>query len=147
MVATRKHGPAPVGANRWAMKAELGSVIPLRRSWLLEFEAGAWFFADDPEYVAGRREQEPIWAAEAHLIRRFRPGFWASLEFNYLTGGQQTIGGKELADLQSNSPFGGTIVVPFRGICAVKIGYSTGGRTRFGNDFDQVLATFNVLLR
>lgn len=136
-----------VGANRWAMKAELGSVIPLQRRWLLELEAGAWFFGDDPDFIQGRREQEPIWAAEAHLVHRFRPGFWASLEFNYFTGGQQTVGGEELVDLQSNSRIGGTFVVPFRGVYTVKIGYSTGARTRFGNDFDQYLVTLQMLLR
>jgi len=135
-----------VGANRWAMKAELGSVIPVKPNWLLELEAGAWFFGDDPDYVMGRREQDPIWAAEAHLVRRFRPGFWASLEFNYFTGGQQTIGSNELIDLRSNSRLGGTIVVPFRGRYAVKIGYSTGARTSYGADFDQFLVTFQTRL-
>jgi hypothetical protein len=30
-----------VGANRWAARAELGSVVSLKRKWLLELEAGA----------------------------------------------------------------------------------------------------------
>jgi len=135
-----------VGANRWAAKVELGSVIPLHRKWLLELEAGAWFFGDDHEFIAGKREQEPIYAAELHLIRRFKPGFWASLEANYFTGGRQTVGGNQLADLQSNRRFGGTVVVPFAGRHAIKFGYSMGTRTRYGNDFSQFLVTYQVLL-
>ena len=35
-----------VGANRWAVKLELGSIIPIKPRWLLEFELGASFFGD-----------------------------------------------------------------------------------------------------
>ena len=31
-----------VGANRWAVKPELGYMIPLATKWLLELEAGVW---------------------------------------------------------------------------------------------------------
>ena len=136
-----------VGSNRWAVRAELGAVIPLRPSWLLEIEAGVWFFGDDDQFITGRREQEPIWSGQANLIRRFRPGFWASLDFNYFTGGRQSIAGDKLTDLQSNSRLGATIVVPFRGRYAVKVGYSTGARTRYGADFNQFLVTLNMLFR
>lgn len=135
-----------VGANRWAGKVELGSVIPLHHKWLLELEAGVWFFGDDDEFLPGKREQEPVYAAEVHLVHRFQPGFWASLEANYFTGGRQTVGGNKLADIQSNRRFGGTIVVPFGGRHAIKAGYSVGTRTRYGNDFSQFLLTYQVLL-
>ena len=135
-----------VGANRWASRVKLGSVIPLHQRWLLELEAGAWFFGDDDEFIAGNREQEPVYSAEAHLVHRFRPGLWASLEANYFTGGRQTVGGDELADTQSNRRFGGTLVYPFAGRHAIKVGYSKGTRTRYGNDFTQFIFTYQVLL-
>ena len=135
-----------VGANRWAAKLELGSVIPMRPKWLLEIEGGAWFFGDDPEFITGKREQDPIYAIELHLVRRFKPGFWAALDVNHFTGGRQTIGGVELVDVQENSRIGGTIVIPFLSRHAIKIGYSTGMRTRYGTDFDQFLVTYQVLL-
>jgi len=136
-----------IGANRWAVKLELGSIIPLQRKWLLELDAGAWFFTDDDEFLPGRREQEPIYAFQAHLVRRFKPGFWASLDANYFTGGRQTIGGNELGDVQNNSRIGVTVVVPFRGRHAVKLGYFLGVRTAFGNDFDQFLVSYQVLFK
>ena len=104
-----------VGANRWAIKAELGYTIPLKPRWLLELEAGAWFFGDDDDFLPGKREQEPVFAGQFHLVKRFKPGFWASLDANYFTGGRQTIGGRELGDVQRNSRLGGTVVVPFWG--------------------------------
>jgi len=135
-----------VGANRWATKLELGSVLPLKRKWLLELAAGVWFFTDDDEFLPGRREQEPIHAFQAHLIHRFRPGFWASLDATYFTGGRQTIGGNELSDVQHNSRIGAMIVVPFKGRHAVKFGYFRGVRTAYGSDFDQFLLGYQVLL-
>ena len=135
-----------VGANRWAGKIELGSVIPLMPRWLLELQAGAWFFGADDDFITGKREQDPIYSAGVHVIRRFRPGFWASLDANYFTGGRQTIGGDPLRDLQSNRRFGGTLVVPFAGRHAIKVGYSIGTRTRYGDDFRKLLVAYQVLL-
>jgi len=135
-----------VGSNRWAMRVQLGSVIPLKPRWLFELEAGVWFLGDDDDFIAGKREQDPIYAAEIHIVRRFKPGFWASLDANYFTGGRQTIDDKQLVDLQSNRRFGGTVVFPFAGRHAVKLGYSIGTRTRYGNDFKQFLMTYQVLL-
>jgi hypothetical protein len=136
-----------VSGHRWATKLELGYVLPMRKRWLLELEAGVWVFGDDDDFVLGRREQDPILAAEAHLVRRFRPGLWGSLELNYYTGGRTTIAGEHRADLQRNARVGGTLVLPFRRRHAIKLGYSSGILAETGSDFDQALVTYQVLLR
>ena len=135
-----------VGGNRWAVKAELGSVIPLRPKWLLELQAGTWLLGDDEEFIAGYREQDPIFLFQVHLVHRFRPGFWASLDANYFSGGRQTIGGNELVDVQQNSKVGGTLVFPFARRHALKFGFATGVFTEFGSDFDQYLVSYQVVL-
>ncbi|MGB5874886.1 MAG: transporter, partial [Bacteroidota bacterium] len=66
-----------VGANRWAVKPELGFTLPITPKWLLELEVGAWLFGDNDDFLGVRREQKPVIAAELHLVRRFTPGFWA----------------------------------------------------------------------
>lgn len=134
-----------VGGNRWAVKVEIGCAIPLRPKLIFEIEGGAWFLGDDDEFVAGPREQEPISGIELHLVRRFKPGFWASIDTNFFFGGRQTIDGRELIDVQKNSRLGGTVVVPFKGRNAVKIGYATGLFTEFGTDFDQILVSYQRL--
>jgi hypothetical protein len=135
-----------VGLNRWAIRAQLGSIIPLRPTWLLEFTAGAWIFGDDDDFLAGRKEQEPIYSVQTNLIKRIRPGLWASLDLTYFTGGRQTIGEDQLEDAQSNLKIGATVVVPFLGRHAIKIGYANGIVTRYGNDFDQFLLSYQVVL-
>ncbi len=135
-----------VGSNRWTTRFKLGSVHLLTREWLLELAASAWFFGDDEKFVSGKKEQDPIYSAEANLIKRIRPGLWASLDLTYFYGGRQTIGGEALRNTQSNLKLGGTLVVPFLGRHAIKIGYANGIITRYGDDFDQFLLSYQVLL-
>ena len=134
------------GGNRWGIKPEFGFMYPLTKKLLFEIEAGAWFFEDDDLFVVGRKEQKPVFTSEIHLIRRFSPGFWMSLDWTYYTGGRQTIGGNELSDDQSNSRLGATLVKPLSRRHVIKLGYATGLNTRFGTDFDQFLLSFQILL-
>lgn len=136
-----------VGANRWAARLEFGAIIPFSPPWLLEIDAGAWFLGDDDDFVAGRREQDPIFNLQLHLVRRFKPGFWASLDLNYFTGGRLTIAGEEQIAMHDNSRIGATVVVPFQRRHAVKIAYFTAWRTEVGSDADQLLVSYQVLLR
>ena len=135
-----------IGANRWAAKAEVGYMIPIRKKLIFKTILGAWFFGDDDSFVTGRKEQNPIVAAQLHLVRRFSPGFWASLDANYFEGGRQTIGGNVLGDVQRNARLGATLSVPIRGRHSIKIGYAAGMVTRFGTDFNQFLITYQALL-
>jgi hypothetical protein len=41
---------------------------------------------------------------------------------------------------------GGTVVVPFRGRHAIKIGYANGIVTKFGTNFNQFLVSYQVVL-
>ena len=136
-----------VGSNRWAGRLQMGAIIPLRPRWLLELDAGAWLFSDDADYPGGRREQDPIYALEAHLIHRIRPGLWVSLDVNRFTGGQQTIDGEKREDQQKNVRLGITFAVPFRVRHAVKFGLSTAARTRRGSDSKQFLVSYTLLLQ
>jgi hypothetical protein len=78
-----------VGTNRWAFKPDFGSMIPLFPKLILEIELGAWFFTKDNDFIMGTRKQQPILSGEMHLVKRIKPGLWASLEGNYYWGGRQ----------------------------------------------------------
>jgi len=136
-----------VGANRWAVKAELGYMIPITPRWLLELELGAWAFGDNDEFLGVTREQRMIVATEFHLVRRFKPGIWATLDLNFYKGGRSILGGELAADLQRNSRLGGTVVYSFGGRHAVKAAYSRGVVTKSGGDFESFLLSYQVLLR
>ena len=114
---------------------------------MLELAVSAWIFSDDKEFVTGVKEQDPIYAAEANVIKRIRPGLWASLDFTYYVGGRQTIDGKPLKNEQSNVKIGGTLAFPFLHRHAIKIGYANGVITKYGEDFDQFLVSYQLLLK
>lgn len=129
-----------VGANRWAVKAELGYIVVLNPKWVLETSLGAWFFEDNDDFLDVIKEQKPIVTVQGHLVHRFRPGFWASLDVNYYQGGRSTIGGHRLDNSQQDSKVGATLVFPFAKGHAVKLGYSNGSI----NDSDERFNVFHV---
>ena len=130
------------GTNRWALKPALGVIWPVRPTWLLEFELGVWLFGDNDDFLGVTRKQDPILSGEFHLVKRLRPGFWASLDMNYYVGGRTTVGGVERADRQRNSRLGGTVLFPFKGQHAIRVGYSTGIVTESGGDFDNFTLSY-----
>ena len=124
------------GTNRWAVKPALGVIWPVRPTWLLEFELGAWFYSDNDNFQQRTRQQDPILSTEFHLVKRIRPGFWASLDLNYYVGGRTTIDNVEQSDLQRNSRIGATVVLPFKKRHAIRASVSTGIITESGGDFE-----------
>lgn len=136
-----------ITGNRWAVKAELGAIFPFSPPWLLEFELGAWWFGDNAEFLGLVREQRPVLAFETHLVRRFRPGFWASVDLNFFVGGRNYIAGEPTATLQRNSRLGLTLVFPFLRRHALKVSYSAGVITESGGNYSSFLLGYNLLLR
>ncbi len=124
------------GTNRWAVKPAIGVIWPFHKTWMLEMDFGVWIFGDNDEFLGVTRQQDPILSAEFHLIKRIRPGFWASFDANYYEGGQSTIGGVLRADLQRNSRMGFTGVFPFKRTHAIRASYSRGVTVASGGDFD-----------
>jgi hypothetical protein len=133
------------GGNRWGVKPAIGVIYPLRPSWLLEFEAGAWFFGDNDDFLDTTREQDPIMSTAFHVIKRLKPGFWFSLDFNYYWGGQSTVGGVERDDDQENSRIGATLVWPIKRGHALRIAGSVPLKTAAGGDFDTVTIAYALL--
>ena len=124
------------GTNRWAVKPALGVIWPVHPTWLLEFELGAWFYGDNDNFQQRTRHQDPMLSSEFHLVKRFGPGFWASLDLNYYVGGRTAVDQVEQADLQRNSRIGGTVVFPFKKRHAIRASFSTGIITESGGDFE-----------
>lgn len=123
------------GANRWAIKPEIGYIQPLTAKWLLETQLGVWFFGDNDNFRGFKREQEPIGSLAAHLVRRFTPGFWVSLDGNFYYGGRTRLDGQRRDDLQRDSKLGLTLVAPIARGHAVKASYSIGSVNDNNEDF------------
>ena len=132
-----------IGSNRWAFKPKLGYMIPLTLKWLVELDLAMWIFTDNDEFLGKTRKQDPIFASEFHLVRRFKPGFWAAIDVNYFRGGRTNLLDQ---DLQRNSKIGCTIAYPFAGRHTLKGGFSMGVVTETGDNFKTFTLSYNVLL-
>jgi hypothetical protein len=135
------------GTNRWAVKPALGVIWPVHPTWLLEFELGTWFYGDNDNFQQRTRQQDPMLSSEFHLVKRFRPGFWASLDLNYYVGGRTIVDNVEQSDLQRNSRIGATVVFPFKMRHALRVSISTGIITEFGGDFENYSLNYAYVWR
>jgi hypothetical protein len=125
-----------LGTNRITVRPALGVIHPLQPGLYLEGELGVWWFEDNDEFLGQTREQAPVFDAQVHLVKRFKPGFWGSLDANYYVGGRTRIDGERNRDLQRNSRFGATLVYPLTVSDALRVSTSFGTVTETGGDFD-----------
>jgi hypothetical protein len=125
-----------LGTNRISVRPAIGVIHPLKPGLYLEGEFGVWWFEDNDEFLGQTREQAPVFDAQLHLVKRFKPGFWAALDANYYTGGRTRIDGERNRDLQRNSRFGATLVYPVAAGNALRFSTSFGTVTETGGDFD-----------
>ena len=125
-----------IGTNRWSFKPEVG-VSKAVGPWAFELTAAVALYADNTDFYGGkRRSQQGIYSAQAHVVRSFANGMWASLDGTVFTGGRTTIDGARANDLQQNWRIGGTLAIPVDRNHSVKLYASSGVSDRTGNDFD-----------
>ncbi len=68
-----------LGQNRFVFRPQAGFVHSWR-NWSYELTASLYLFTDNNDFFnGGTREQNPVFAMQTHLIRRFDHGLWASL--------------------------------------------------------------------
>jgi hypothetical protein len=127
-----------IGTNRWFFRPSLG-VSKAVGPWILEATAAVTLYTDNTDFYGGKtREQDPLYAAEAHVIRSFSYGIWGSIDATYFTGGSTTIDGVAKRDLQRNWRVGATLALPVNKRNSVKLYGSSGVSARTGNDYDLV---------
>ena len=125
-----------IGTNRWSVKPELGLSQALGR-WTLELAAGVtWFTRNDEFFNGNRREQDPLYSAQAHVTREFGRGFWGAASATYYEGGATTINGVPRNDRLVGTRLGLTLALPVNRQNSVKLTASRGVYARTGSDFD-----------
>lgn len=80
-----------LGQNRYVIRPQIG-VLHTRGLWSFELTGSAFRYTDNDEFFDGNTlKQEPIRALQAHVIRVFKPGVWASLSAAYGWRGETTV--------------------------------------------------------
>jgi len=134
-----------IGTNRWSFKPEVG-VSRALGSWILEGALGVTFFTDNDDFFSGHtRKQDPLYAAQAHVIYYFDPGLWGALDLTYYAGGRTSVDGSLNDDLQQNSRWGATLGKSLDPRNSLKLYFSSGVVARTGTSFQTVGVTWQHL--
>lgn len=125
-----------VGTHRWTIKPEVG-VSKRWRRFTVELAGAVALYGDNRDFMGdSKREQDPLWSIQAHLIHSFPFGIWGAIDATYYTGGQTTVDGDEADDRQRNTRLGATLSFPLNRYHSIKMYASTGVSERIGGDFD-----------
>ncbi|HKE92936.1 MAG TPA: transporter [Povalibacter sp.] len=131
-----------IGTNRWSFRPEIG-VSHAMGSWILEGSLAACWYETNDEFFRGQRlEQDPIYAAQAHVVYDIKPGLWIALDSTYYTGGMSTIDGVRKNNELHNWRLGLTLAIPVNRHHSIKLAASNGISTRTGTDFDAYLVAW-----
>jgi hypothetical protein len=133
-----------IGSNRWFVKPEIGVSKAMGRV-TLELAGAATFYSDNDNYFGGqKREQDPVYSIQGHLIYSFKGGAWGAIDGTYFRGGRTKTDGIRRDDSQENTRAGATLALPVNRYNSVKLYASTGVATRTGGDFDTIGAAWQV---
>ena len=132
-----------LGQNRFSIRPQLG-LVHTRGPWSFELTGSVFFFSDNDEFFNGsKREQDPLYTLQAHIVRNFRRGIWGSLSAGTVRAGQSSINAEEKDDEKEDSLYAVSAGMAVSRTSSIKIAYAKG-RTRkeVGSDADNIAVAY-----
>jgi hypothetical protein len=117
-----------------------------RRSGSFYFEtyAGIWFFTPNHQFLKTELlEQAPLFSFQAHISHIFPRKNWIAINGGYADGGQATVNGSGLNNIQKNWRLGGTYSMPLNKHSSIRALVNTGVATRAGGDFTSFTLSYS----
>ncbi len=124
-----------VGTNRWYVRPEIGTSIPLGK-WSIDLALGAKIFTDNDDSLGARLQQDTLYNTQIHLNYDISRRQWLSLNMNYFWGGNTKKNGLNAAPAQKNSRLGLTYAYALNASYIAKAFYNKGVINRISNDSD-----------
>lgn len=80
-----------LGQNRFVLRPQVGFVHTWG-NWSYELTGSVFLYTNNNDFFNGvTRKQDPVFATQTHLIRRFKHGTWGSLSLGTGLGGQSIV--------------------------------------------------------
>ena len=93
------------------------------------------------------QESDPLWFVQAHVIRTFRPGLWASLSWGRTDGGENEIDGLNRNDERRETYWSVSLGLPINRQQGIKLSWIRGETERsVGADSETFLLGWSVML-
>ena len=80
-----------LGQNRFIFRPQIGMVHNWV-NWSFELTGSVFIFSNNNDFANGKtKKQDPVFAVQTHLLRRFKHNIWASVSAGYGLGGQSIV--------------------------------------------------------
>jgi hypothetical protein len=134
-----------LGSNRWMIRPQLG-VLHQHHKWQFEVTGSVFLYQDNDEFWQGsKREQNPLWFMQGHLIYTFKPGWWVSVSGGYGYGGRNTINGVKKDDASRARYVAVSLGMPITPRQGVKLTYYTSDtHVATGSNTDALIAAWSI---
>lgn len=135
-----------LGQNRFVIRPQVG-IVHNWGLWSYEFTASVFFYTTNNDFFNNQeRKQDPTFAAQTHLIRRFKNRMWVSASAGYGLGGQSIVNSQpnndERGDFLASIAFG----VPVTKKQNVKCFYLRSESVKsIGSDTDSIGLAYSLL--
>ncbi len=134
-----------LGQNRYIIRPQMG-FVHTHGPWSYELTGSINFYTDNNEFWDGnKRQQDPLYLLQTHLIYTFRNSIWTSFSAGYDWGGSSTVNGVEKDDDRQDLLFAFSAGFPVNRKSNVKFGY-IGGRAQedIGSDTDNFVLSYSM---
>lgn len=134
-----------LGNNRFSIRPQIG-VLHTRGPWSYELTGSAFLYTENDDFFGGSKlEQDPIYALQAHLVRTFKPGWWAACGGAYGWGGRATIDGLKKDNKKIDVLLGASFGMPLTKSQGVKLAYvRTRTMESAGADSDSLILGWSL---
>ena len=134
-----------LGDSRYSITPQLG-VVHTRGAWSYELTGSADFFTDNDEFLISKtREQDPIYAVQAHVVYAPSPIWWVAMGGAYAWGGESTVDGVARDDYRKTLFFGASAGLAIDRHSSVQVTYvGTRAQTTIGSDTDNIALGYSI---
>lgn len=124
-----------LGGNRWVVRPQLG-LLHTRHDWQFELTGSVSFYGNNDDFLVNDKQAtKPLFFAQGHVIRTFRPGLWASASWGVTDGGENQINGIDRNDPRRESYWALSLGFPINRQQGIKLAW-VGSRTHQDTGFD-----------
>lgn len=134
-----------LGNNRFALEPQLG-LVHNEGLWSYELTGSVFVFTENDDFFGGHElEQDPLFALQAHVVRRFESRWWVSGGMAYGWNGASEIDGVAKDDERSNLLYGLSFGLPVGSAQALRLSYvRSDALQNVGTDSHSVALSWSV---
>jgi hypothetical protein len=134
-----------LGENRFVFRPQLG-FVHTRGHWSYELTGSVFLYTDNDDFFGNnKREQDPLYALQTHLIYTSPQRWWISLGAAHDRGGESSINGDKKDDERRELLYGISAGLPIGSRSSVKLAYVASRSSEdVGKDSDSVAFAFST---